>query len=359
MLSKNLLALADTQIMTGLAIQFVALIQHCELSIYHFQIVTELAFLTTVTHLLTLVCLRDYFVKNKWINMPRIIFMAGNLALLGYTSFVSYTYDLAGLDLSSQLACFYQGERPEFERAFQTKWALLLIGAIGGHTAVILAMYVFPETREGEEKTAFEWAKKVGEIFRTWVLTPVYAIYGESAFGVSCWGGCVVGRCANVGLGVYMASSMLSNTQALGDPSVRMEGSENEWGFGQFLPVLLLALPIFAGWESFWEEKDDNDKEIDRFGRKNNRASRSNAGLLDVEKAASREDAVEMKTTRGGPGVGISGTGTGTPKLGDSTASISPLPSPDRLLVPSGTASPRLGAQERPRTPSRFEEHLN
>lgn len=111
--------------------------------------------------------------------------MGGNLGLLGYTSFISYTYDLAGLDLSSQLACFYQGERPEFERAFQTKWALLLVGAIGGHTAVILAMYVLPETGEGK-KTTFEWVKRVGEVFRTWVLTPVYAIYGRSMTR-PCW----------------------------------------------------------------------------------------------------------------------------------------------------------------------------
>jgi hypothetical protein len=166
------------QIMTGLAVQFTALLKHCELSIYHFQIVTELAFLTTVTHLLTLVTLRNYFVKNKWINLPRIFFMAGNLGLLGYTSYISYTYDLAGLDLSSRLACFYQGHRPEFERAFQTKWALLLVGAIGGHTAVILAMYVLPTTPEGGPKTVWAWAKRVGAGVRTWIITPVYAIYG-------------------------------------------------------------------------------------------------------------------------------------------------------------------------------------
>lgn len=321
--------------MTGLAVQFVAVMQHCELSIYHFQIVTELAFLTTVTHLLTVVTLRDYFVKNKWVNLPRVFFMAGNLGLLGYTSFISYTYDLAGLDLSSKLACFYQGKRPEFESAFQTKWALLLIGAIGGHTAVILAMYVFPETVDENSKTKFEWAKKFGEWFRTWILTPIYAIYG-----------------------VYMASSMLSDTQALGNPSVRMEGSEKEWGFGQFLPVLLLALPIFAGWESFWEEKDDKDKEVDRFGRKNNRVSRSTIGLADVEKGHSRHAAREMKSEDT-----VTGTGTGTPKLVHSMDSIvSPLHTPDRLAVPSPTASPRLGVvggQDRPRTPSRFEEHLN
>ncbi|KAK7183430.1 hypothetical protein DPSP01_010538 [Paraphaeosphaeria sporulosa] len=334
-LSKNLLALADTQIMTGLAVQFTALLKHCELSIYHFQIVTELAFLTTVTHLLTLVTLRNYFVMNKWINLPRILFMAANLGLLGYTSYISYTYDLAGLDLSSRLACFYQGAKPEFETAFQTKWALLLVGAIGGHTAVILAMYVLPETPMGGERTKWAWAKRVGAGVRTWVITPVYAIYG-----------------------VFMAASMLSDTQALGNPSVLMEGSENEWGFGQFLPVLLLALPVFAGWESFWEEKDvDKDKEVDRFGRRNNRVSRSNTGLLDVEKGPKE---MERKKEQG-MGTVTGTAGTGTPRLDGSLVSISPLPTP-RLVVPSPAASPRLGAvsggERRPRTPSRFEEDL-
>ena len=99
------------------AVQFTALLKHCDISIYHFKVVTELAFLTTVTHLLTLVALRDYFVKYKWINLPRIFFMLGNLGLLGYTSFISYTYDLADLDLSFHLACYFQGERPELKAA--------------------------------------------------------------------------------------------------------------------------------------------------------------------------------------------------------------------------------------------------
>jgi predicted lipoprotein len=64
-LSKNLLAFSDTQLVTGLAIQFTALVKHCDMTIYHFRIVTELAFLTTITHLLTVIALRNYFVKNK------------------------------------------------------------------------------------------------------------------------------------------------------------------------------------------------------------------------------------------------------------------------------------------------------
>jgi len=28
-----------------------------------------------------------------------------------------------------------------------------------------------------------------------------------------------------------------------------MDGSENDWGFGQLLPLLSLILPVFAAWE--------------------------------------------------------------------------------------------------------------
>jgi hypothetical protein len=234
-LRKNLLSLSDTQLLTGIAIQFTAMLQHCSLSIYHFQIIIELAFLTTVTHLLTVVALRNYFVKNRWINLPRIFFMLGNLGLLGYTSFVAYSYDLAGveyaqqLDSSASLACFFQRPRPRVRAAFGGKWAALLIGAIGGHATVILAMYVLPEE---EQRGKWEWSWKwLGAVIRTWVIAPVYAVYG-----------------------IVSAGQVLTRTQALGTPDVKIEGDEETWGFGQFLPVLLLGLPLFAGWESFWEE---------------------------------------------------------------------------------------------------------
>ncbi|KAH8725294.1 hypothetical protein GQ44DRAFT_226332 [Phaeosphaeriaceae sp. PMI808] len=261
-LSKNLLAFSDTQLLTGLAIQFTGMIKHCDLTVYHWRIVTELAFLTTVTHLLAVVALRNYFVKYRWINLPRIFFMAANLGLLGYTSFIAYSYELAGLDLSTSLACFFKGERPKFKSAFGGKWAGLLIGAIGGHVTVILAMYILKEPEKGGRK---EWWYWIGAAFRTWIIAPIYAMYG-----------------------LYMAGSGLQYTQALGTPNVKMNGSESEWNFGQFLPVLLLALPLFAGWESFWEEKDE-DRE-NRFGRNNRRTwGQGKVEVKEVEKRVSSE----------------------------------------------------------------------
>ncbi|OCK84707.1 hypothetical protein K432DRAFT_319865 [Lepidopterella palustris CBS 459.81] len=222
-LGKNLMAFSDTQLLTGMAIQFTALLEHCEISVYHFKIVTELAFLTTVTHLLALVALRNYFVENKWVNLPRVIFMFTNLGLLAYTSYIAYSYTLVGLRDSSSLACFYQGHRPHFKAAFAGRWGALLVGAIGGHISVFIAMYFLDDHKAG-------WWSTI----RNWVVAPIYAIYG-----------------------LVFATIVLRRTQALGTASVNIDGSEKEWGFGQFLPVLLLALPLLAGWESFWEENDE------------------------------------------------------------------------------------------------------
>jgi hypothetical protein len=355
-LSKNLLALADTQILTGLAVQFAAMLQHCDLSIYHFQIVTELAVLTTVTHLLTVVTLRNYFVKYKWINLPRILFMLGNLALLGYTSYVSYSYNLTGLDLSSSLVCFFQRERPPVRNAFGGKWASLMVGAIGGHVAVILAMYVLVDEdndENGAKKgiTKWAWLKWIGALFRNWIVAPIYAIYG-----------------------MYMAGSGLKNTQALGNPTVQINGSEEEWGFSQFLPVLLLALPVFAGWESFWEEKDDDRQH--RFAARSNRASqagsRSALNVLDVQQAPKKPQGSpdtsmeEMRTEswmrqRSTSRASISPLGASHSRS-TSQVAMSPLPTPQfpsplhtpqvemnspQLSVPSPAASPQTGQDGR------------
>lgn len=346
-LSKNLLAFSDTQLLTGLAIQFTAMIKHCSMSVYHFRIVVDLAFLTTVTHLLTVVALRNYFVKNKWINLPRIFFMLANLALLGYTSFVAYSYDLADIHLSDSLACFFQKDRPRFSSAFGGKWAALLVGAIGGHVAIILAMYWLKDPTKSDKKGRWYWyIWYFGAVLRTWIVAPAYAIYG-----------------------IYMASDGLSETQALGTPpvGVNIEGSESAWNFGQFLPVLLLALPIFAGWESFWEEKDE-DRD-NRFGRHGARRSKNTLGVDSFEMGHEQHKAKyghsrdpsreEHRIESSGP------SPANTPRLSpqasprlrstsEGTSTLRPSPGSDMVLsVPLLTASPGLGLNFSRPTPSK------
>ncbi|KZM22219.1 hypothetical protein ST47_g6639 [Ascochyta rabiei] len=345
-LSKNLLAFSDTQLLTGLAIQFTAMIKHCSMSVYHFRIVTDLAFLTTVTHLLTVVALRNYFVKNKWINLPRIFFMLANLALLGYTSFISYSYDLVDLRLSDPLACFFQNERPQFRDAFAGKWAALLIGAIGGHVTVIAAMYWLKDPGKSDKKGKWWWyIWYFGAVFRTWIVAPTYSIYG-----------------------IWMAGDGLQQTQALGSPPEGVniaDGSEKAWNFGQFLPVLLLALPIFAGWESFWEEKDEDR---DRFGRHGVRRSRNTLVMSSFEMPVQKQNGKychsrdpsteEQRIESNGPSPMNTHriTPQSSPRLrstsGD-TSTLRPSPGSDMLLTVPSPAASGLGLNFSRPTPPR------
>lgn len=107
MVDKLLLALSDSQLFTGTAVQIASLVQHCEIAVYHLQIVAELAFLSTVTHLVTVVAMSGYFIGNTGSNAPRVLIMLLNVGLLGYTSWFVYAYEAAtDFNDSIQLGCY-------------------------------------------------------------------------------------------------------------------------------------------------------------------------------------------------------------------------------------------------------------
>ncbi|KAF2116514.1 hypothetical protein BDV96DRAFT_611834 [Lophiotrema nucula] len=226
--SKVLLGLNDSQLFTGTAVQIVAIIQHCSISVYHFQIITELAFLSTITHLLTLIALRSYFVQNRKSNVPRAFVMVLNLALLGYTSWVGYAFEMSpdASVKSSRVICVTQSQKST-KAVFYVRWLFLLSAAIAGHLSILIPIYLGIQPSGRISKAIF----RRGVQFRNWILAPAYTIYG-----------------------LVNASLVLRNTQAWNrHPPVHIEGSERDFGFGQILALLLLALFLLPGWETFFE----------------------------------------------------------------------------------------------------------
>lgn len=61
-IEKVLLSLSDQQLTTGIAILFSGLIQHCSISVYHFGIVSDLAWSSSYVHLTSLSVLQDIYV---------------------------------------------------------------------------------------------------------------------------------------------------------------------------------------------------------------------------------------------------------------------------------------------------------
>lgn len=61
---RFVLALSDQQLVTGLAIMIAGHARRYSMSVYHFNIVSSLAWFSSATHLATLGTLREYFIKR-------------------------------------------------------------------------------------------------------------------------------------------------------------------------------------------------------------------------------------------------------------------------------------------------------
>jgi hypothetical protein len=68
-LLRFLLSLSDQQLVIALAMTIAALNQHCDISVYEFNVVTSLVYLALLTHIATLIVLRHYFREKKLSEM--------------------------------------------------------------------------------------------------------------------------------------------------------------------------------------------------------------------------------------------------------------------------------------------------
>ena len=84
-LRKAVLAFSDQQSITGIAILVSGYIQldSCQpMTVYNWQITVDLAWFSSITHLTTLTCLRNYFQQRPALRIWRLSCMAINAAIL-------------------------------------------------------------------------------------------------------------------------------------------------------------------------------------------------------------------------------------------------------------------------------------
>ena len=93
-LQNAVLAFSDQQIVTGIAILLSAYVQiSCGLQVYHWQVAVDLAFFSSITHLTTITCLRDYFRKRRSLRTIRLILM-GTIGLMLSVALGTTGYDV-------------------------------------------------------------------------------------------------------------------------------------------------------------------------------------------------------------------------------------------------------------------------
>lgn len=228
-----LLGLSDTQLLTGIGIQLVVLFLHCSIVIYHYWIAINLAYLSTITHLLTVVALKSHFIKHWLSSIPRLVLIVFNIGLFCYAAFILDGLNYATLNhpsnLTQLLACYYQGNRPSLKNSsFAGHWFTIIAIVIVIHAIVLWHLY----KGTGKEHKARNMCRRCLSRLPI-LLVVIYIIFG-----------------------LALTVPVLTYTEAMGSPkkvNITIDdtpASEKEWGFGQILPVLLLALPVFGGWET-------------------------------------------------------------------------------------------------------------
>lgn len=282
-----MLTLSDQQLVTGPAMIVAALVQHCQLSVYEFQVVNSLAFLSSTTHLATLVMLRQYLKENKVVRNIRVIAMILNLGLLTYTTIVAYIG--YGVDGSASIQCVMdslsslQPDRLDFSNIIITVMFLFISYGQG-----IMQLYsndednsflkrwlrwyccdrpkeVRFETDDFErwyEKEIQESIQRPGsdaqrhhfwsrsstaeENKRSWhhvIFFTVWAVWFD--FQQS-----FLGEIPALLMSCSLAITQVAYTR-IGKPEI--QNNENLVDFGQIVPIFLLALPLLAMIEMYFE----------------------------------------------------------------------------------------------------------
>ena len=197
-LQDTVLAFSDLQMLTGFAILISGYTQlHTGLAAYHWQIVVDLAWFSSITHLTTLTCLRDYFREHPTPRIVRLMCM-GIIAVMLTCALASTGYwnnSNSSLLLGYPAQCFYH-PHSELKKQDYNGVYIALAAALLGISYIIRIPQLFKSTSKrikyhvrtrpskflkrlvvDARKRAAAAPKRFAQLFWTLVSLSVFSIY--------------------------------------------------------------------------------------------------------------------------------------------------------------------------------------
>ena len=267
------LAYADQQIITGIAILTAGFIKMHTLSVYHLQVIIYLAWMSSNTHLSAISLLQTEFrcQKRPKSRALRIIGMSvvGIMVLVALVPTAGEMWALVVLNGGAFAAgfparCFWKLKKTGPVKSdsawsfviliasffwkgmllFETSHRLIkvrvrrtLLGKLTRRLDSIL-------TRMQERPDSSMWLYFRYQLSLSLYLAVWYIFELSESFVVSLW---------ICGGGLAWGSIQILTIRSTMPDGITKE--ENSWGFGQLLAVLLLGLPVFVCVERFWGKK--------------------------------------------------------------------------------------------------------
>ncbi|KAL4804302.1 hypothetical protein BDV18DRAFT_29639 [Aspergillus unguis] len=259
------LAMSDQQLVTGIAILVSGFSQiPCGLSLYHWQIITTLTWFSTTTHFATLPFVQQYLRRNKVLLYFRVVLMF-TLAIMLAVALIpkadNYPFD----SLARPAKCVM--DKPDLGFNINGEGVqillseLILLGAL-----LVRLLRMFPTSR-GISAQALQQVRVKGQKLIIWscerlercsrsvgLLTAMPLVFAlASIISVQAFVDFLRSGAFEL---FWLFFSLIWGTirlfavrMSLPDDNKVLE--EDAWGFGQFVPVLLLFIPVLLvaeGW---------------------------------------------------------------------------------------------------------------
>ena len=253
-IERFVLGLADQQLVTGTAILLVGLIK-CDITVYHFTIINDLAWLSSSTHMTAMAVISDYLREYPAARSWRVIVMIlMAVLLLGSTLFL-YHQDWDD-SLPAPAYCLFQtivgNIKGSASATLMTWWYILLVY---GYASSIIPL--FP---------SFHLVVRKG--WDRFIKRPVKAAFnhfGEQLISNSVYVAKLIKLITFLTKGPFLnlyfnilwfalsVNSLYSDREA-GAAQMDPGGSSGQsgWGFGQMVPLFLIFLPILTVVEIFY-----------------------------------------------------------------------------------------------------------
>jgi hypothetical protein len=268
------ISLSDQQLVTGLAILIAGTVRlhSAQIAVYHFAIVADLAWFSSNTHILSLLVVRSYqdsvkrlpstgeraddeeqaYYSRQGIKWLRVFLMVVMATLLMYTSWVA-GYEYWDSELDCPAKCTLRGNRGGSRQKWMGADFFYVLSNYPLHIFMLIRKFrihwiddVRPRLLDGvsqpdNRRNLSMWEKGplLLRLFGRVCLCIWYFLSSEliAFVEVLVW----------YGLGV----SWLFKDRKAGHAIMKDSGAEMKWGFGQLVPLFLVALPLMQVAESY------------------------------------------------------------------------------------------------------------
>ncbi|KAL8636081.1 MAG: hypothetical protein Q9228_006484 [Teloschistes exilis] len=270
---RLILTLSDQQLLVGIAILTAGFLKHCSISVYHFAIVVDLGWFSSNTHMTTLFVLLDFFIDHPPQRDWRVALMAIILIAMIVASVLEgnrYWFDY----WSAPAQCLWNDLRGNVAGAPAGSMASNIVLLVLGYGTRILRLYgsellykLFFLAPLAKMRHAFNTlqARRVAlgsanslkaSVLRVisalgqgilWTMVKVFSGIGITLHSIA------INLCFDIFWFAFGCWGLRIDRDI---PASKMDGSENEWGFGQIVPVLLLCSTVSIFKDVYLEQRE-------------------------------------------------------------------------------------------------------